>query len=272
MGNLMENTSNLPVFKLDRFAQNLPDNVTYGFFKRGGGVSDGLYASLNCGSGSNDGSGSVEENRARVAHDLGVRAESLLSLYQIHGDVCLSVVGDPVEWTRPKADAFITDRPGVGLGILTADCAPVLFYGAKKNNEPIIGAAHAGWRGALGGVLESTIKTFKSLEVDMDTLRACIGPCIQRRSYEVSLEFQNEFLGVNPEYEVFFQAGQKINNPHFDLPGFCSFCLMEAGVKNVYISDEDTYTLEDQYFSYRRATHRKESDYGRQISAIAISG
>ncbi len=265
----MEKTLNLPVFRDKQFSNDMPEGIAYGFYTRQGGVSEGLYASLNCGPGSNDNPQAVHENRSRVAFDLGIQPENLLSLYQIHSDVCLSV-DKPWNENRPQADAFVTDQENIALGVLTADCTPVLFYGEKKNSAPIIGAAHAGWRGALGGVLQSTVKSMLDMGLDMNTLRACIGPCIQKRSYEVSLEFQKEFILGSKSYEIFFQDGKKPDHPHFDLPGFCAYQLHQAGVQNISISNHDTYSREGEYFSYRRTTHKQEADYGRQISAIVI--
>lgn len=266
----MDKISNLPVFEDVEFSKHKPERISYGFFTRQGGVSGDVYNSLNCGPGSGDNSGDVRENRARVASNFGVDSDHLLSLYQVHGRTCVYVKKPWAYDNRPEADSFVTDQPGIALGILTADCTPVLFYGETSQSDPIIGAAHAGWGGAFKGVLESTIEEMVKLGADINTIRACIGPCIQKRSYEVSNEFMERFIDSDPEYERFFIDGQRPGHPHFDLSGFCAARLYATGIKHIYISDHDTYTREEEYFSYRRKTHRDESDYGRQISAIMI--
>jgi len=240
----------------------------HGFFTRRGGVSGGIYKSLNCGAGSDDEPGDVQENRALVAAASGVQADHVLSLYQVHGKTCLYVTEPWPGGKRPEADALVTDVPGLALGILTADCGPILFYGEKADGAPVIGAAHAGWKGALGGVMEETIWQMEALGAQ--DIRACVGPCIGRRSYEVSAEFVQSFVESDSEYERFFSAAQRGGHAMFDLPGFCAFRLHQAGLKNVALMDLDTYAMEDTFFSYRRTTHRSEPDYGRQISVIAI--
>lgn len=258
------------VFRSNAFLAADDEAIAYGFFGRGGGVSGGSYDSLNCGIGSSDDLARVMENRGRVAESLGLKRSALPPLYQVHGDVCLRVDEPWAADHRPEADAFVTDRAGVGLGVLTADCAPVLFY-ADGVNGPVIGAAHAGWRGAIGGVLQSVIRMMCSYEgVEASGIRACVGPCIGRASYEVSLDFAEPFMEQDDACEAFFSAAPQEGKLLFDLPGYCAFVLAEAGVKAVSILDEDTYTQDDAFFSYRRASHRCEGDCGRQISVIAI--
>ncbi|MGZ9096789.1 MAG: peptidoglycan editing factor PgeF [Micavibrio sp.] len=244
--------------------------IAHGFFGREGGVSTGLYASLNCGAGTEDRTENVRENRARVALALNTKPENLVSLKQVHSADCLFVSAPWSLDQRPEADAFVTDVPGLALGILTADCGPVLFYGEKVDGQPVIGAAHAGWGGAVKGVLEATVKTMQDHDVVRDSIRASVGPCIAQSSYEVSADFITPFLNDNPESEHFFKAARSAGHLMFDLPGYIAFRLAGIGVRHVSLTGVDTYSSDKGYFSYRRATHRKESDYGRQISALVI--
>ncbi|MEM6781414.1 MAG: peptidoglycan editing factor PgeF [Pseudomonadota bacterium] len=240
----------------------------HGFFTRLGGVSEGIYKSLNCGPGSNDNAEYVQENRICVAEELKVEAENLLTLYQVHGETCLYV--DQPFNGRPEADALVTDQAGLAIGILTADCGPVLFYGQKSNGTSIIGAAHAGWGGAFKGVLQSTVDMMCERGAESETIRAALGPCIGPASYEVQIEFAEKFLEQDLANEHFFKSARKEGHLMFDLPGYIAKRLAEAGVNHVSLSGLDTYADEKRFFSYRRATHRGESDYGRQISAIVI--
>jgi YfiH family protein len=242
------------------------ERAHHAFFGRRGGVSGGLYDSLNCGVGSQDERANVLENRSRVASAMGVAPERLLSLHQTHSTICLTVREPWGLMDRPQADAQITDVPGLALGVLASDCAPVLFY--ASSNKPIIGVAHAGWGGALKGVLENTV--FAMQKLGAGDIKACIGPCIAKASYEVTEEFSKPFLELYDEDERFFHAGKRPGHLMFDLAGYCAARLARAGVKNVHIVDADTYALEGDFYSYRRATHRKEKDYGRQISAIVL--
>lgn len=244
--------------------------LSYGFFTRNGGISDGLYESLNCGYGSHEDVGNIVENRRRVASSIGCKNESLLSVYQVHGKDVETVQAIWDDRNRPHADAMVTDKAGIALGILTADCAPVLFYGKKGDGSPVIGAAHAGWQGALKGVLENTIKTMIEIGADIKSMNACVGPCISKASYEVSESFMTPFLDKNERSEIFFHEGAKPEKLHFDLSGYCCWRLSMAGVKNVTLMDIDTYKKQNEFFSYRRTTHNNEKDYGRQISVILI--
>ncbi len=239
--------------------------VAHGFFTRQGGVSDGVYGSLNCGQGSKDDAARVRENRDRVAAALGAAPDQLLSPWQVHSPDALIV---EVPWTgdRPKADALVTATPGLAIGVLTADCTPVLF---ADPDAKIIGAAHAGWRGALSGVLEATIAAMERLGARTQRITAAVGPSIGPDSYEVGPEFEREFLAAAPGSARFFhqRPGAK---PRFDLPAFCRDRLDVAGIGTIEDASIDTYADESRFFSFRRTTHRKEGDYGRQISAIVL--
>lgn len=256
----------------DQKLNNGTGRIKHGFFGRQGGVSENLYASLNCGPGSDDKAESVRENRQRVAGHFGATADQIATLWQIHSADCL-IVDAPVTATgeqRPKGDALVTDRAGLVLGVLTADCGPVLFAGEKADGAPVIGAAHAGWGGALKGVLESTVERMQEAGAGLETIRAAVGPCIGPASYEVSAGFEAPFLEHDPEDERFFKEARKEGHLMFDLPGYIASRLAQAGVKQVTITGHDTFADEERFFSYRRTTHRQEPDYGRQISAISI--
>lgn len=243
-------------------------SVKYGFFGAQGGMSEGIYTSLNCGLGTQDCTKNIAENRKRACEVLGFGSDNLVTLYQIHSNRCIYV--EHVSEERQEADALVTDEANIALGILTADCAPVLLYGEKENGDPVIGAAHAGWKGALYGVLQSTVKMMVEKGCVPNSMRACIGPSIAQKSYEVSHNFADAFLDQDEGNEHFFKNAQKEGHLMFDLPGYAASQLAQAGVGHVSIIDRDTYALEDKFFSYRRATHRNENDYGRQISIIGI--
>ncbi|MEZ5813753.1 MAG: peptidoglycan editing factor PgeF [Alphaproteobacteria bacterium] len=244
--------------------------VFHGFFSRRGGVSKDIYASLNCGPGSGDSLENVHQNRKTISEIAGCAPGNLLSLHQTHSADCL-VVDKPwgVE-ERPQADAMVSDVPGLALSVLTADCGPVLFRGENGAGKPVIGAAHAGWSGGLKGVLEETLDKMEGLGARRESVSAVIGPCIGQASYEVEEGFAVAFVEEDEVSERFFKAGQKGGHLMFDLPGYLAFRLARAGLKSVYIKDLDTYFNEEDFFSYRRATHRRERGYGRQISVIAI--
>ncbi|HEX6958241.1 MAG TPA: peptidoglycan editing factor PgeF [Ferrovibrio sp.] len=247
-------------------AASLAD-VRHGFFMRRGGVSSGIYASLNCGPGSSDDSDAVRENRRRVAAALDA-SEGLVSLYQVHGrDVV--IVDDGFDLAqRPKADGMVTRRHNVALGILTADCAPVLFADAEAD---LIGACHAGWRGALAGVTDATIEAMERLGGRRSRIRAVIGPAIAQRSYEVSAPFRDTFIAAAADNAAFFAEGRRAGHWQFDLPGYLMHRLRQAGVAAENL-DLDTRSDPERFFSYRRTTLAGEPDYGRQISAIALPG
>ena len=245
--------------------------IFHGFFGRNGGVSKGIYSSLNCGPGSDDHQKAVRDNRAIVAKAAGCDVERLLTLYQVHGDDCVHVDDDFDFSERPKADAHVTDKQGVALGILTADCAPILFYGYKPDQSPVIGAAHAGWGGALKGVSAATVEAMVGLGAVKDSITACIGPCIAQGSYEVSDDFAVPFIGEDMDNQRFFVPSKNDGHLMFDLVGYNAKKLRLAGVRQVFVKPLDTYFNEEDFFSYRRTTHRKEGDYGRQISVIKIN-
>jgi YfiH family protein len=259
-------------FKTDSFIAPSVGGIAYGFFGRQGGVSSALYASLNCGLGSGDQRSHVDENRLRVARALDPTLSKVIGPYQVHGAHCVCV---DKPWqddrARPKADALVTNLKNCAIGVLTADCAPVLFYAQGKDGQRVIGAAHAGWKGALSGVLNATIAAMLNYDgIALSDIHACIGPCIAQSSYEVGAEFKARLLETNPAYaDLFITKGQE-GALYFDLPGFCARRLREAGIKQIAHIAQDTYTQEEQFFSYRRATHRAERDYGRQLSAIAL--
>lgn len=250
---------------------NQLEGVRHGFFSREGGVSEGLYATLNCGLGSGDRIDNVMTNRARAAAGIDVQPAALLTCYQIHSATVVEVDAPWPDDARPKADAMVTDRPGVALGILTADCAPVLLADASAR---VIGAAHAGWRGALTGVIDATVRAMARLGADPKRIVAGIGPCIAQRSYEVGPEFPAPFLAAEPAHDTLFApcaaaAARGETKYLFDLRGFVAAQLGKTGVTQVYDLPHDT-CREERFFSYRRACQRGERDYGRAVSAIAL--
>lgn len=239
--------------------------VRHGFFTRTGGVSNGMFGSLNVGLGSGDSHEAVLENRCRVAGWMDVPVENLCTLHQCHSaDVV--VVEQPFAGSRPKADAMVTRQPGLALGVLTADCGPVLFVDA---NAHIIGAAHAGWKGALAGVLENTIAAMERLGASRARIVAALGPAISQENYEVGPEFRERFLEDDTGNNRFFQDAPRPGHAWFDLNRYTLNRLARAGVKAEMLG-RCTYAEEESFYSYRRATHRGETDYGRQISAICL--
>ena len=238
--------------------------VRHGFFTRRGGASSGVFAGLNCGAGSSDQSEIVAINRNRVADAMNVPSDQLVSVHQVHS-AKVEVVDGPLSIPKPQADAMVTKTPGVALGVLTADCQPVLFADQKAG---VIGAAHAGWRGALDGVLEATVDAMVALGASRETIKGVIGPSISQRAYEVGPEFLDTFLAEDPQYARFFVNGVE-DKFHFDLPGFGLHRLRSAGVDAEW-TRHCTYSDADRFYSYRRATHAREADYGRLISAIRL--
>lgn len=245
-------------------------NIQHGFYTRNGGVSDGIYKSLNCGMGSDDNLDHVLENRTRVARDMGLdETANLLTVYQVHGTDCLSVRNPVFDFkTPPKADAMITDETGIALGILTADCAPVLF---ASNDGKMVAAAHAGWRGALSGILTKSTEKFAVAGYMPEEIYAAIGPCIAQESYEVDMSFLSQFLLQSPANEQFFLPSERAEHFMFDLGGYIVQQLKIMGLTHVDFLAMDTYKCEQDFFSFRRKTHRNEPNYGRQISAITIT-
>lgn len=238
----------------------------HGFFTRRGGVSGGLYASLNCGPGSADDQAAVQENRRRIASALGA-GNGLVSLYQVHGREVVTVGEDyDISGPRPKADGMVTAQHGIALGILTADCAPVLLADAEAG---VIGACHAGWRGALAGVTDATIEAMERLGAIRERIRAAIGPLIRQPSYEVSDSFRDGFVDAASGNAAFFTPGRRDGHWQFDLPGYLMLRLRQAGVSAEDLA-LDTCADPVRFFSYRRTTLAGEPDYGRQVSAIVL--
>jgi YfiH family protein len=241
--------------------------IPHGFLGRAGGVSAGSVAGLNVGTGSGDDPEAIAENRRRAVQAVLPGAQ-LATVYQVHSGTTVYASAPWPHEARPKADAMVTDRPGVLLGILTADCAPVLLADEQAG---IIGAAHAGWRGALAGVTDSAIAAMEEIGAKRSRIAAAIGPCIAPASYEVDPAFRDRFLDADSDNERFFTS-PVIGGPHFDLPAYVRHRLLAAGIEEVETIHLDTYADSDRFFSFRRATHLGEADYGRQISLIGLSG
>ena len=241
--------------------------VTHGFFGRRGGVSNGQYSSLNVGRGSDDDPQNVSENRRRVAAALGTSRDNLLSLYQIHShDVMIVDSGWDYDH-RPKADGLVTQHPGLAISALAADCGPVLFC---DPNARVIGACHAGWRGAVAGVTDSTVDAMESCGAQRENIRAVLGPCISAPNYEVGQGFKDTVLEQDAKAESCFHT-PKDGVPHFDLKAYILMRLAKAGLQHAAALPDCTYAAPDAYYSYRYNTHHKVSDYGRQISAICLT-
>lgn len=243
-------------------------HVSHSFFTREGGHSRGIYASLNCGFGSSDNPDAVAGNRAIVAERLGVARDRLMTVWQWHSaDVHVAL--EPWDVLHPpKADAMVTTVPGIALGALTADCTPVLFADRAK---PVIGVAHAGWKGALAGVIAATLEAMERLGAARERIVAAIGPTISQANYEVGPEFQARFIAANVGHARYFRASKRADHFMFDLPGYVRDGLEQSGLAAVEDVALCTYGDEARFFSYRRTTHEGEPDYGRQISAIAIA-
>ncbi|HWK67185.1 MAG TPA: peptidoglycan editing factor PgeF [Rhizobiaceae bacterium] len=245
--------------------QAAASGIRHGFFTRAGGVSDGIYRGLNTGIGSNDDPEKVRENRRRAAEWMGVAPDALLSVYQIHSPDVL-VVREKFTGERPKADAMVTDRPGLAICASAADCGPVLFADQEAR---VIGAAHAGWKGALTGVLENTVSAMESLGATRDRIVAVLGPSISQKNYEVGPEFVARFLEADAGNHVYFAPSVAVGHSLFDLNLYTVDRLRKAGVRAEALG-RCTYAEEELFYSYRRTTHRNEADYGRQISAIVL--
>lgn len=241
-------------------------DVPHGFLGRRGGVSAGVVTGLNTGTGSADDPALIAENRRRAVEAV-LPGARLVTLYQVHSADAVTVIEPFAEALRPQADALVTDRPGLALGILTADCAPVLLADREAG---VVGAAHAGWKGAIGGVTDSTIAAMETLGARRERIAAAVGPCIARASYEVDDTFLRRFAVADPANERFFADG-RAGHHQFDLEAYVAHRLAAAGVRTVETLGQDTYAQPDRFFSFRRATHHKEPDYGRQIAIIGIS-
>jgi len=249
---------------LEIITSDLLAPIRHGFFTRRGGASSGIFAGLNCGTGSTDQRDVVAINRARVADAMGVDPTHLSAVHQHHSADVITVTGPGDD--KPKADALVTATPGVALSVLTADCQPVLFADADAG---VIGAAHAGWRGALDGVLHNTVTAMEDLGATRAHIRAVIGPSISQSAYEVGPEFMEDFMAEDPDYARYFAQGTE-DRLQFDLTGFGLGRLRAAGVGSAEWTRHCTYSDADRFYSYRRSCHRKEADYGRLIAAITL--
>ena len=243
--------------------------IRHGFFTRLGGVSEGIYRGLNCGPGSDDNPDHIHENRSRVAAALGAELEDLATLYQVHSAEVVTVTKPWERPQAPKADGMVTDRPGIVLGILTADCGPLLFADAKAQ---VIGAAHAGWKGALNGVGRATVEAMEALGARREDITAVLGPCIAQQSYEVGPDFPAPFVEQDPDQARFFRPSERAGHHMFDMAGYIVSRLRADGIGQVADLGRDTRMDPDLFFSYRRTTLAGEPDYGRQISAIKLEG
>jgi len=250
---------------IDLFRADALAGVPHGFLGRRGGVSDGVCAGLNVGYGSGDDAAAIEENRRRAVAAVAPGAQ-LVTGHQIHSAIVVPATEPWPQDGRPQADAMVTDRAGLVLGILTADCAPVLLADSVAG---VVGAAHAGWKGAFAGVVEATVAAMERLGADRARIAAAVGPCIARKSYQVDEAFLRRFLDADPDNERHF-GGAGSGDHRFDLEGFVVSRLAKAGVRRIEALGRDTYSRSDLFYSYRRATHKGEPDYGRQISLIAL--
>mgnify|MGYP003700899229 CR=1 FL=1 len=242
------------------------DGVRHGFFDRHGGVSEGIYASLNCGIGSDDDRAAVLENRRRAGRHLAGRDADPLTCFQIHSATAL-VVDGPFKGDLPKADALVTRTPGVVVGALAADCAPVLLADRKAG---VVAAAHAGWRGAIEGVVDAAVRAMEGLGATRGDIHVAVGPCIGQASYEVGLEFEAAFLERDPANASYFKPGQSAEKRQFDLAGYVADRARGLGLGAVEALGHDVYAAPDRFFSYRRSQHRGEPDYARLLSAIVL--
>lgn len=243
-----------------------PEIVSHTFFGRAGGVSTGVYTGLNCGPGSNDNPDHVQENRRRAAVELGAAPTHLISLYQIHSANVVSVTKPWDRKTAPQADGMVTTTPDIALGILTADCGPLLMW---DEDARVIAAAHAGWKGALTGVIEATISSMIDHGATLDRIKATLGPTISQSAYEVGPEFVANFVDADPALAEYFQPNNNPGHAQFDLPKFILMKLQRSGVRDPIWTGQCTYG-DENFFSYRRTTHRGEPDYGRNLSAIML--
>ena len=242
--------------------------VRHAFFTRAGGVSSGIYASLNGGVGSQDDPSHVAENRARMAKTLGVAPENFITAYQIHSP---DVIVAEKPWradARPKADAVVTRVPGLAIGVTTADCGPILFADRKAG---VLGAAHAGWRGAISGVIEATLDAMEKLGARSENIVTALGPMIRQPNYEVGAEFFRTFISASRDNDRFFQDSARPDHYRFDLPGYIAARLALTGVAPIDDCGLCTYAEPDRFYSYRRSQHRNEPDYGRHVNAIVLS-
>ncbi len=241
--------------------------IAHGFFTRRGGVSTGVYDSLNCGPGSNDDPVAIHENRRRVGAWLTGRDIAPLTAYQVHSPRAV-VVDGPWRGKPPEADAIVTKTAGVVIAALAADCAPVLL---ADKDAGVIAAAHAGWRGAFGGVVDATVDTMESIGADRSRIHAVVGPCIAQQSYEVGRDFETQFLAADRDNDQFFKPGISTEKRQFDLVGYVVNRALNLGLADAVAIEADTYSEPDLFFSYRRQQHSGEHDYARLISAICLA-
>jgi YfiH family protein len=247
--------------------ENLP-GIRHGFMTRTGGVSEGIYASLNCGLGSNDDRARVHENRRRVLDMADIPANTLLTAYQVHSPDVLVVEKEWPDGPRPKVDALVTKRRNIAIAASSADCVPILFADPEAR---VVAAAHAGWRGAIGGVLQATVKQMCALGARPERIRAGVGPCIGPASYEVGPEFPAPFLAQSPSNARFFRPAQRAGHHMFDLESYVAFELAAMNLAEIEIAYRDTCAEADTFFSYRRSVLNKEPDYGRHVSVIGLA-
>lgn len=261
----MTDTSSLTPVEADNLASLA--GIRHGFFTRAGGVSTGIYASLNCGIGSNDDPALALANRARVARHLGAASDEVVTLYQVHSAEALAIAGPIPRTDLPKADAVVTATPSLAIGVLTADCAPVLLADPRAK---VVAAAHAGWRGAAGGVVEAAVARMEQLGARRSDITAAVGPCINVADYEVGPDFEAALIAADAASAAFFTrpAGSR---PHFDLPAYVAARLRRLGLASVAIAAPCTFANESDFFSFRRSQRRGDPDYGRQISAIVVT-
>lgn len=241
-------------------------SMPHGFAGRRGGVSTGIYAGLNVGLGSSDDAQAVARNRT-IASDALLPGASLVTVHQVHSPDVVTVTGPIAENAKPAADAMVTNRPGLVLGILTADCVPVLL---ADPDAGVVGAAHAGWKGALTGVTDNIVKAMVALGAQRERISAAVGPCIARQSYEVTSDFAARFEQDESANARFFSSGGRDGHLQFDIAAYVASRLAGAGVSRIEMLDEDTYSQPGRFYSYRRSCHCTEADYGRQISMIAV--
>ncbi len=246
-------------------ARNLSD-IVHGFAGRRGGISTGIHAGLNVGLGSEDDREAILRNRD-LARDALLPGARLVTVRQVHSPDVVTVTAPIAEDDRPAADAMVTNRPGLILGILTADCVPVLFADREAG---VVGAAHAGWKGAIGGVTDNSIAAMEALGARRDRIACAVGPCIGRSSYEVTTAFAERFEADGAENARFFTPGRE-GHCQFDIAAYVAARLAAAGIRSIEMLDQDTYSQPDRFYSYRRSCHRGEPDYGRQISMIALA-
>jgi len=253
--------------RLDSPLLSAVPNLRHAFFTREGGVSSGIYTALNGGLGSSDDPADVAENRRRIAEQMGTSLEHFLSVHQVHSPDAVIATGPWQGAARPKADAIVTRNEGLAIGVTAADCGPILFVEPRAR---VIGAAHAGWKGALTGIVESTIEAMEKLGAERGGIVAAIGPLIRQESYEVGPEFVTRFLDADAEYGMFFIPSTREGHAMFDLAGFIRMRLENAGVLMIDDLGVDTYA-DERFYSYRRSVHRNEPDYGRHVHAIALA-